>query len=247
MKHSHPRYSLKLVTLALLAFVTSNYCVPSLKAQTKIGYIDASKLLKRMPEAVDAETRMGQLVAGWTHEADDIQNDLNRKTLEFERRKLIMSDAERNAAQVEIQNLKKKGDDYKQEKYGPSGELYTQETQMMKPAYDRLQKAIEDVAHDLSYDFVFDKSSKDVVMLYANARHDLTLAVAKKLNIETDALTQPLIAPPANQQKGAQPAANGQTPNGTQPPPDINKPVIPPGGAPPGAPPTGTPPVTPAH
>ena len=238
MKHSHPRHFPELYALALLTLVACNFFIASpLRAQTKIGYIDASKLLKRMPEAVDAETRMGQLVAGWTHEADDIQNDLNRKSQEFERRKLIMSDAERNAAQVEIQNLKKKGDDYKQEKYGSNGELYTQEAQMMKPAYDRLQKAIEDVAHDLSYDFVFDRSSKDVVMLYANARHDLTLAVAKKLNIETDALTQPLITPPANQQRGAQPVngqnPNGQNPNSTQPPPDINKPVIPPGGAPP--------------
>jgi len=184
---------LLLSCFASTTLLQGGFGVASADAQTKVGYIDASKLLKHMSEAVDAESRLGQLVSSWTHEADDMQNELTRKTTEFDRRKLIMTDAERSAFELDIQNLKKKLDDYRQAKYGQNGELYTQQAQLMKPAYEKLQKAIEELARDGSYDYVLDRSSRDVLMLFANAKYDLTLAAARKLNIETDGLTQPLI------------------------------------------------------
>ena len=47
--------------------------------QTRVAYIDASKLLKRMPEAKDAQARLDQLTSTWTKEATDIQSELERK------------------------------------------------------------------------------------------------------------------------------------------------------------------------
>ncbi len=222
------RISSLLLLLPLLAVMPG-----AVFSQTKVGYIDASKLLKQMPEAVDAESRLAQLVGQWTHDADDIQNELNRKSSEFDRRKLIMTDAERTAFEVELQNLRKRLDDFKQEKYGPTGELYSQQSQLMRPAYDRLQKAIEEVARDGSYDFVIDRSSRGVTLLYANAKYDLTLVVAHKLGLETDALTQPLINNNANTNQNGQvktsiPSTNGQPPpnqNGANPP--IQPPIQP--------------------
>ncbi len=245
----------KLFLWLLLLLPLAGMGVGESVAQTKTAYIDAAKILKRMPEAVDAETRLSQLVGQWTHDADDIQNEYNRKSQEFERRKLIMTDAERTAFEVDLQNLRKKLDDFKQEKYGTNGELYSQQAQLMKPAYDKLSKAIEEVAREGNYDYVIDRSARDVTMLYANAKYDITLVVAHKLNLDTDALTQPLISnpngqrtPPANGQPplNEQPAMNGQNPN-SQPgkpnmpnsPTDPSKqqPIVPNGGVPPVTPP----------
>jgi outer membrane protein len=225
------RFALLLLILPIFGLLSQ----PGL-AQTKVGYIDASKLLKRMPEAVDAEARLGQLVGQWTHDADDIQNELNRKSGEFDRRKLIMTDAERTAFEVDLQNLHKKLDDFKQEKYGQTGELYTQQAQLMKPAYEKLQKAIEEAARDGSYDYVIDRSARDVTMLYANAKYDLTIVVAHKLNLDTDALTQPLLnngTPPMNGQPPQ------QRPNAPNAPTDPSKqqPIVPNGGVQPIPPP----------
>jgi outer membrane protein len=173
---------------------------------TRIAYIDASKLLKKMPEATDATSRLEQLVAGWNHDADAMQSDITRKQADFERRKLIMTDAERNAAEVDLQNLRKKLDDFRQSKYGATGELLTQQNALMKPAYDRLMKAIDEAARDNNYDYVIDRSSRDVVLLYTNSKYDLTLNVARRLGIESDILSQPLI----NQGPGATPQPNAQ-------------------------------------
>jgi outer membrane protein len=53
----------------------------------------------------------------------------------------------------------------------------------MKPVQDKVFKAIQDVAKEGGYDFVFDRSSQ-LILLYMNDKYDLTQKVAKKLEIK---------------------------------------------------------------
>ncbi len=171
-------------------------------AQNRIAYVDAMKLLKQLPEAMDAESHLNQFVSQWNKEVADLETELNRKRIDYERKKLIMSDPERSAAELDISELKKRIDQYRQTKYGPNGELVTQQEGLMKPAYDKLLKAIEDVALESKYDYVFYKSSKEIALLYTNAKFDLTNAVAKKLGLETnDIFSVPLINNTKQQQQ----------------------------------------------
>ena len=48
----------------------------------------------------------------------------------------------------------------------------------MKPVYDRIFKAIETVAKQDDYDYVFDRSS-DLMLLFVNEKYDLTAKVVK--------------------------------------------------------------------
>jgi Skp family chaperone for outer membrane proteins len=167
------------VLLAILSIVGSA------SAQSRIAYVDATKLLKLMPEAQDAETRIMQLVNQWNKEVNDMEIEYNRKKIDFDRKKLIMTDGERNAIELDMTELKKKIDQYRIGKYGPTGELATQQENLMKPAYEKFNKAVSEVAADGKYDYVFDKSAKELALLYTNAKFDLTSAVAKKLGLET--------------------------------------------------------------
>jgi outer membrane protein len=196
---------LKVLPIVLLLASTSQA-----QQATRTAYIDAAKIITKLPEAQDAESRLDQLVASWNQEADNIQSELNRKKAEFERRKLIMTDAERSATEVDVQNVQKRLNEFRQAKYGPQGELYSQQASMMKPAYDKLMKAIEEVARDGNYDYVLDKSSKDVAVLYSNSKHDITVPVAKKLGIETDVIMQPLLNSPS-------PSSSGTPSSGARP------------------------------
>jgi len=148
--------------IILLAFAaicingTSDYAVAQ---QTRIAYIDASKILKKMPEVKDAQSRLEQLSSSWTKEASEMQGDIDRKQAEFDRRKLIMTDGERATSELDLANLRKKHDDFIHQKFDENGgELYTQEAVFMKPAYDKLTNAIKEAAQDGNYDYVFDRS-----------------------------------------------------------------------------------------
>jgi Skp family chaperone for outer membrane proteins len=220
-----------LIAIALLAAI-----LPSpARSQSRIGYVDATKLLKQMPEAMDAESHLNQFVAQWNKEIADMQTELTRKVNDYDRKKLIMTDAERSAAELDIADLRKRIESFRQAKYGPNGELGTQQESLMKNAYDKLNKALEEVALDGKYDYVFDKSAKELALLYTNAKFDLTSAVAKKLGIETnDIFSIPLL--------------NNSNPGQTQPPPMQQSPVgVPPHapGQPIVAPPSGNAPMQP--
>jgi outer membrane protein len=209
-----------IIRLSLLAAVVTLLSVSNdASAQTKIAYLDASKLLKRMPEAKDAESRMTQLVGAWTKESTEMQGEIDRKQGDFDRRKLIMTDAERNASQLELETLRKRLDDFRHQKFDENGgELFSQQQQLMKGAYEKLSSAIKDVAGDLGFDYVLDRSSRDVVLLYTNSKYDLTLPVARKLGIENEMINAPLVNPNPNQQNQAKPHNPNQPP--TQPPPN---------------------------
>jgi outer membrane protein len=256
----NPRFFLILVTLALLATAAN-------AQQTRVGYIDVSKILKRMPEVKDAQSRLDQLSSSWQKDASEMQSDIDRKQADFDRRKLIMTDAERASSELDIGNLRKKHDDFIHQKFDENGgELFTQEAAFMKPAYEKLTNAIKEAAQDGNYDYVLDRSSKDVVMLYSNTKYDLTIVVARKLGIESEVLTTSLV--PKNDQKPGtpgtptnKPATTTTGPTQPAPPPTNMTPGqgIMPGTTPPltltpGSPtqnpppaPPPTPPTTPPH
>src|SRR5688572_21126828 len=116
------------------------------EAQSRIAFVDGTKLLKKMPETADVESRLQQLIDTWNREANDMQTELDRKKSEYDRKKLIMTDAERSAVETDVAELKKRLDTYRQGKYGTNGELFTQQATLMKPIYDKFLKAISEVA-----------------------------------------------------------------------------------------------------
>lgn len=193
-----------------------------LRAQSRIGFLDAAAILKRMPEAQDAQAQLDRMTDEWKREAATMDQELTRKRNEYERKKLIMTDAERSAVEVDISELKKRLDKYRQDKFGASGELFTQQQSLMQPVYDKLLKAIEEAAAEAKYDYVFDRSSKDHLMLYSNAKFDLTLNVAKKLGLETnDIFSIPLLdkkesqtPPPQNPRTSPPPRESPLPPGG---------------------------------
>ncbi len=201
-----------IVIVSTLAITT-----PVLAQPARVAYIDAEKILKLMPEAKDAQTRLDQLTQAWTAEAKDMQAEIDRKQADYDRRKLIMTDAERSATELDLQNLRKRHDDFLQQKFGPDGgELFQQQAELMKPAYEKLDAAIKEAAADGNYDYVIDRSSKDVVLLYANSKYDITIPVARKLGIQSQILSTPLVANkplvPSNNSMETRPP-NNNTPN----------------------------------
>src|SRR6185503_4677474 len=134
--------------------------------------------LKKMPEAQDAQAQLDRLADEWKRDAASMDQELNRKRAEYDRKKLIMTDAERNAVETDISELRKRLDAYRQSKFGPSGELFTQQQNLTKPVHAKLLAPIAEAAAVAKYHYFFDRSSKDHLMLYSNAKFALTQAVA---------------------------------------------------------------------
>lgn len=167
----------------LKSFIIALVCVLpifSLQAQTKVGYINSETIMQQLTEAQDAQKQLETITADWQSELTKMQTELQKKFDDYDKRKLIMSDKRRAEVEKELQDMDKKMVDYRTQKFGTSGELFTKQNELMKPIQDKIFKAVKDVADEDGYDYVFDKSSSTLLM-FANAKHDLTTKVVNKL------------------------------------------------------------------
>jgi len=70
--------------------------------------------------------------------------------------------------------------DYQQKRFGPNGDLMIQKKNLMQPIQDQIFTAVQEIASNKKYDFVFDKSA-DVVMLYSADRFDISEQVLRSI------------------------------------------------------------------
>ncbi len=150
------------------------------QAQTKIAYINSSTIMEQLPEAQDAQKQLDGMTSEWQAELNRMGSEIQRKVEDYDKRKLIMSDKRRAEVEKELQDLDKGLVDYRNQKFGTNGELFTKQNELMKPIQEKMFKAVKDVADEEGYDYVVDRSSS-TLLLYANTKHDLTQKVLTKL------------------------------------------------------------------
>lgn len=153
-------------------------------AQAKIGWISSKAIMERLPEAQEAQRQLDALMADWQAELTKMQSEWQKKFEDYDKKKLILTEEGRAAAERELMELDKKIADFRTRKFGQNGELFQKQNDLMKPVQDKVFKAIQDVAKEEEYDYVFDKSG-EILLMYSNDKYDLTAKVLEKLKIFT--------------------------------------------------------------
>jgi len=159
-------------------------CAIQTNAQVKIAYFNSEAVMKQLPDAQDAQKQLDQFVADWQQELNKMQDDWKKKFDEYDKRKLIMTEQRRADAEREMREMDQKIVDFRTQKFGQNGELFNKQNELMKPVQDRVFKAVQSVALEEGYDYIFDKSG-DILLMYANEKYDLTLKVFEKLKVTT--------------------------------------------------------------
>lgn len=152
----------------------------NLFSQTKVGYIDSKKIIESMQDSRDAKQRLDNLVTQWQNDLKILQDSLKMMKDDYEKKKLILTDQLKQQTETQITTLETSVTNFKIQKFGENGEYFLKQTEFMKPVQDRIFKAIETVAKDGNYDYVFDRSS-DILLLYVNESYDLTAKVIKEI------------------------------------------------------------------
>lgn len=165
------------VIFALILLAGSAY------SQQKIGYVDSKVILETLQDARDAQTNLDNMVQKWKLELQSLNDSLFIMKDDYDKKKLILTEKIKQQKEDEIKMQEQKITDFKQNKFGESGEYFQKQTELMKPVQDRVFKAIQDVAKEGGYDFVIDRSTQ-LMLLYMNDRYDLTQKVIKKLEAQ---------------------------------------------------------------
>ena len=163
-------------------------------AQQKIGWIDTQEIMKKLPEAIEAQAKLDAFVSQWQTEINKMQSDLQQESDDYQRRRLILPEQARIQEEQKLGDMQKKIMDLRNQRFGPNGDLAQQQNTIMRPVQEKVLQAIQDVAKEGDYDYIFDKSGQ-VLLMYSNPKYDLTQQVLDKLKIPST--TTPGTIPPS--------------------------------------------------
>lgn len=173
---STPMRSLALALALLLALA------PAAAAQ-KLGYVDSQTILPLLPEYQSARQEVDRMAAQWQSELTAMEGEIAGLEREYQARELLFTQAEREGRVQEIEARRTELTQLRRRHFGPDGDLFREEQQRMRPVQERVLLAVETVAEEGGYDFVFDRGG-EVAFLYARPTFNLTDLVLEELGVD---------------------------------------------------------------
>ncbi len=154
-------------------------------AQQKIGYVDSEYILDKMPEYATVQQKLDQLEQQWREEIQAKKEKVQELQQTFQSRELLYTEQERAEMKKSIQKARNEVESLRERYFGPEGELYSQQKQLMRPIQERVLAAVEEVATTRGYDYVYDRSG-DFLFMYARDQYNLSDAVLRELGINVE-------------------------------------------------------------
>ncbi|MBJ6110587.1 OmpH family outer membrane protein [Hymenobacter sp. BT523] len=199
------------LTLAAALLTAGTLAATSAQAQAplKIGYTDVQYVLSQMPESKQIESQLKTY-------NDQLAAQLKSKTTEFEtkvkdyqQKSGTMTDIVKADTEKSLQNLQQSIQEFQQ---SAQQSLQQKQQTLLKPALDKLQKNIDDVANENGFTYVFNSDGGgSPLLLHAPKEGDISDLVLKKMGITPGAATPaPVIKTPAPATSPA-PAPAGKT------------------------------------
>ena len=163
----------KITFLALLSILAL-----STIAQNKFGYIDSQELLMLMPERKTAETDVQNFAKSLESQLASMTAEYQQSVQEYQANEATYTDLVKQDKEAEINGLQQRIQAFQQ---NAQKSLQTKEQELLEPILAKARKAIEDVATEGNYTYIFDKSIGSI--LYAKESENVIDLVKKKLNL----------------------------------------------------------------
>ncbi|WP_336126766.1 OmpH family outer membrane protein [Mesoflavibacter sp. CH_XMU1422-2] len=164
----------------LVLFILSVSFQANAQRGVRIGYIDTEYILENVPEYTEATKQLESKVQKWKTEIEGRLNTVKQKREALNNEKALLTKELIEEREEDILFEEKEILDYQQKRFGPNGDLMIQKKQLMQPVQDQIFQAVQDIAANKKYDFIFDKSA-DVVMLYSAERFDISDLVIRTI------------------------------------------------------------------
>lgn len=162
----------KLFILLLLI----NLCV---QAQN-IAYVDSRYILEKIPEFNTAQEELNNVSLEWQEEIDMLKEEVERLYQKYQAEQYLLPEETKRSREEIIIQKEKEIKAITKQRFGPDGELYKKQDQLIKPIQDLIYGAIADFAEKGKYDIILDKSS-DLIMLFANQDLNKSDEILEKL------------------------------------------------------------------
>ncbi len=155
------------------------------EAQSRVGFIDSEYILDRIPEYEGILQRLDAINQGWREEIQELQLEIEEMQREFDAREILFTEEVREQRMQEIRQKKRDRERLIDQRFGPNGEYFRQQKELLEPLQRRILEATQRVAERGNYDYVFDRSG-DFMFLYTRQSLNLSNDVLIEMGIQLD-------------------------------------------------------------
>lgn len=148
----------------------------------KIAYVNTETILAKIPEYKAAQDEVDRISKQWEKQLEEKYKAIEQMYNDYTSQEVILPEDVRKQRQEAIFKAEREAKEFREAKFGYSGELFQLQNTKVKPIQDRVFKAVETVAKAKVYDMVYDKAG-DVTWLYVNEKFNLTADVMAELGI----------------------------------------------------------------
>jgi outer membrane protein len=145
-------------------------------SQNKFGYIDSQELLLLMPERKTAEEEVQTFAKSLESQLQAMTAEYQQSVQEYQANEATYTDLVKQDKVTEITGLEQRIQSFQQ---NAQQALQSKEQELLEPILQKARKAIEDVANEGDYTYIFDKSVGSI--LYVKESENILDKVKKKL------------------------------------------------------------------
>jgi outer membrane protein len=168
----------KFVTIVLISVGIFGFT--NIANAQKIGYISADEIIQLMPEAAAVQTQLDEYQQSLYKNADDQKTALNEAVQKFYKDSASMS---ASLKEVKRQDLQKQVQDLSGMDQKIQNQFEQKRQELSLPIQKKLQGAIEDVAKENGYTYIFPREA----LIYMPPSSDIGPLVIKKLGLKEPA------------------------------------------------------------
>ncbi len=148
-------------------------------ANVKIGYIDSNEIMTKFEEVRQVQVSLEKEQRKLQSEMEGLIQQLDSLRQEYERQRLLMSDNRRQEKEQELARSEQRIQKFQMDKFGPEGEIYRKQNELLKPVLAKIDEAIQAVGKRQQYDYIMDAVGGAIV--YALDSNNLTEDVIEEL------------------------------------------------------------------
>ena len=147
-------------------------------SQNKFGYIDSQELLLLMPERKTADEEVQTFAKSLESQLQAMTAEYQQSVQEYQANEATYTDLVKQDKVTEITGLEQRIQSFQQ---NAQQALQSKEQELLEPILQKARQAIEDVASEGDYTYIFDKSVGSI--LYVKESENILDKVKKKLKL----------------------------------------------------------------
>lgn len=147
-------------------------------SQAKFGHINTNELLNQMPGREEAQKELEKYARELEAQFNSMQMEFQTKYQEYLENQETYSQLIRQSRERELGSLQERIMEFQE---SAQDDLMERENQLLRPIIEKARKAIEEVAKENGYTYVFDTSMG--VLLYSEPSDDILDKVKAKIGL----------------------------------------------------------------